>query len=361
MSLTVLSVAYPFAPVHRDSAGGAEQVLYDLDKALVNARHRSIVVAQRGSRVAGELYATATASSALEQARPRVWAQVRKAISAILEREHVDLVHLHGVDFEHYLPPRHVPVLATLHLPAGYYSREALAPKRPQTWLNGVSDAQHATLPPSASLLSPIENGIPVDALDRGGAKRGYAVFLGRICPEKGVHLAIEAAKRADVPLLIAGEVFPYDAHRRYFRDEVAPMLNDRCRFVGRIGFACKRRLLGAAMCLLAPSLVPETSSLVAREAMACGTPVVAFNRGAFPEIIVEGRTGFLVEDVEQMARAMRLAAALSADHCRSFAVERFPVGRMTDRYLAVYARIVSGAKGDPLCEGRKSVASACA
>ena len=100
---------------------------------------------------------------------------------------------------------------------------------------------------------------------------------LGRICPEKGYHIALDAAARAGVPMVLAGEVFRYPAHEQYFRDEIAPRLDASRRFIGPVGLHRKRRLLSEARCLLAPSLAPETSSLVAMEALACGTPVIAF------------------------------------------------------------------------------------
>lgn len=337
MSLTVLSVAYPLARVGPDGVGGAEQVLSHLDRALVEAGHRSIVVAQEGSEVAGTLVPVAAETGVLDDAaRERAWARHRAAIAQTLATSPVDLVHLHGIDFPAYAPSG-VPVLATLHLPPFWYPPEALQPARPGFWLNCVSRAQHDTCPPSERLLPPIENGVPVGALQAPHAKRGFAMVLGRICPEKGVHLAIEAAQKAGIALLIAGEVFSYEAHQRYFREEVVPRLDTRRRFIGPIGFGRKRRLLTAAQCLLVPSLAPETSSLVAREAMACGTPVVAFPHGALPDTVEHGRTGFLVSDVAAMADAIGASRDLSPEVCRRVAQERFSVERMTAAYLARY------------------------
>jgi glycosyltransferase involved in cell wall biosynthesis len=339
--LTVLNVAYPLAPVGPDAVGGAEQVLTQLDAGLAAAGHRSIVVAQEGSCTAGTLVAVAAEQGAFDEAaRRRAWERHRQAIASVLQRWPVDLVHMHGIDFHAYLPPFGVPVLATLHLPPSWYPQEALHPKRPNTWLHCVSVAQNEACPPVANLLPPIENGVPVDDFTVRHAKRPFALMLGRVCPEKGVHLAIEAAKRADIALLIAGEVFPYDAHRRYFEDEVRPRLDARRRFVGRIGFFRKRRLLTAARCLLVPSLVPETSSLVAREALACGTPVVGFAHGALPETIEHSRTGFLVDTVEAMAEAIQLTGGLDVGLCRDVARERFSLGAMMVRYFELYRRL---------------------
>lgn len=109
------------------------------------------------------------------------------------------------------------------------------------------------------------------DRLPARHARRNFALCLGRICPEKGFEHALDAARLADIPLLIGGEVFPYPAHRRYFECLIQPRLGPRARFLGPVGWARKRRLLNAARCLLAPSLAAETSSLVAMEAIACG------------------------------------------------------------------------------------------
>jgi glycosyltransferase involved in cell wall biosynthesis len=245
-----------------------------------------------------------------------------------------------------------VPALATLHLPPSWYPEEALRPARPDTWLHCVSGAQHEACPKGPNLLPPIENGVPVNALRAGHAKRSFALSLGRICPEKAIHLAVEAAKRADIALLIAGEVFPYDAHRRYFADEVQPRLDGRRRFIGPVGFARKRRLLTAAQCLLVPSLAPETSSLVAREASACGTPVVGFRNGALPETIEQGRTGFLVDTVEEMADAIGWARNLDPALCRTVARRRFSLEAMTARYLDLYERLARPDRSSAILSG---------
>ena len=343
MSLTILSVAYPLAPVSPDAAGGAEQVLSMLDRGIVEAGHRSIVVAQDGSRVAGTLVPVPAIAGELDDAaKARAHAATRAAIGSALARFPVDIVHLHGIDFHAYLPPPGPPALATLHLPPSWYPAEALRPSRPETWLHCVSEAQHNDCPAEKSLLPPIPNGIDVEALQALHAKRGYAMFLGRICPEKGVHVALEAAKRAEVPLLIAGEVFPYEAHQRYFAEEVQPCLDRHRRFLGPVGFARKRRLLTAARCLLVPSLAPETSSLVAREAMACGTPVIAFPNGALSDAVEHGRTGFLVGNAASMAEAIRRAGEIDPIVCRKIARRRFGKETMIAAYLELYARLAA-------------------
>ena len=343
MSLTVLSVAFPFAPAEATVPGGAEQVLLQLDRALTDAGHHSVVIACPGSRVAGRLVESRALPAVFdESARPAAWERHSELICEMIARERVDVVHMHGMDFHHYLPEPGVPVLATLHLPLDWYPREALSPSRARTWLHCVSAAQHATRPPGVHFLSPIENG--VEAMPRRQSPSGtFALFLGRICPEKGVHLAIKAARMAGVPIFIAGAVFPYPDHIRYFEEEIAPELDEDCRFIGSVNPTAKAGLLANARCVLLPSLVEETSSLVAREAMAAGAPVIAFRRAALTQLIENGRTGFLVNSAEEMAQAIPRCDMIDRAECQKSARRRFPLRRMTSEYLRRYERMAAG------------------
>lgn len=345
LSLTVLSVAYPFAPVGPDAAGGAEQVLGQLDAALVKGGHGSIVVANAASKVRGTLVPTKTLPGPItHEQRHSAWAEHRRNLLRALAEYHVDVVHMHGIDFHHYLPlPGPAPVLATLHLPPSWYGAEAFE-RRPGVHLHCVSASQRRACPPGTQLLPDIENGVPVRALACRCRKRRFALALGRICPEKNLHVALDAGRRAGVPVLLGGHVFAYETHERYFREQVAPRLDRERRFIGPLAFGRKRRLLAAARCVLLPTLAPETSSLVAMEALACGTPVVAFPSGALADIVEHGVTGFHVRDEREMADAIEACGRIDPERCRAAARERFPAESMLEKYFDVYRRLTATA-----------------
>lgn len=344
MALTVLQVSYPLAPVGIDSAGGAEQVLAWLDRGLTRRGDRSLVIAPEGSLVAGTLLGVPAVTGVLDgDAQAVARARHRAAVAAALDRHPVDLVHLHGIDALGYLPPPGVPAIITLHLPPDWYPSDIWTLDRPDTWLVPVSAAQARDCPPAANLLPPVPNGVPTDALDRGRRKRGFAAALGRICPEKGYHLAVQAAKAADGDLLIAGRLYPYPDHVRYAEGVLTPMLDRRRRWIGPVGFRGKRSLLGMARCLLVPSLCRETGSLVAMEALACGTPVIAFPNGALREVVEDGVTGFLVPDSAGMADALRACDRIDPEACRAAARARFGLDAMVEAYRALYRHVLGG------------------
>lgn len=339
VGLSVLSIAYPFAPVGPEAVGGAEQILATLDAALVAAGHRSVVLACRGSRVAGELLALAAPPARIDaEHRLRTYAQLRQIVTGVLAGGDFDLVHCHGVDVAAYLPPRGLPVLVTLHLPLDHYPRELLATARPDTHLLPVSRSQ-ARSGAGLALLPPISNGVALPP-PHVHARRGFALALGRICPEKGYDRALAAAQAADCALLLAGQVHPYPEHQRCFEQEIRPRLDARRRYIGPVHGARKRRLLAAARCVLIPSRVAETSSLAAMEALASGTPVIAWNCGALPELIEHGRTGLLVDCVAGMAAALRAIGCIDGTACRAAAARRFDAARMAREYLALYAAL---------------------
>jgi len=337
MRYTVLSVAYPLVPVSFDTAGGAEQIVSVLDRQIVAAGGRSRVMAAEGSRIAGELIPTPRWDDAIDP-EVRAWAacEHRRILNRNLRG--VDVVHFHGLDFYEYLPDRDVPCLATLHLPPEWYPPQIFADSR--VVLNCVSSSQRARCPAASKT---IRHGIDVESFRAPVRKRNFALALGRICPEKGFHFAIGASRRARVPLLIAGQVFPYAEHERYFERDIRGRLGADARFVGAAGFRKKRRLLSAAKCLLVPSTVAETSSLVAMEALSCGTPVVAFRSGALPEIVEHGRTGFIVNDESEMAEAIACVDRLNPSELRRRAKENFSAERMAREYFDLYREMKVG------------------
>ena len=342
MTLTICSVSYAFAPVTADPAGGSEQVLSALDRALTAAGHRSIVIAPEGSSVTGELHAVPAPDGPIEgEVWARTHAAVRAQIARVIEHERPDLVHLHGFDFGSYVPAPGPPVLVTLHLPLAWYTPAWLTPERPRTWLQPVSASQASLAAPGVRLLDPIPNGVDLDRY-RPGAKRDRLLVLGRIAEEKGFHDALDAARLANVPLDVAGKVFPYPDHERYFAERVVPRLDADRRYVGPVAGEAKSALLREARAVLIPSTAAETSSLVAMEALASGTPVIAYRSGALPDIVEDGVTGFVVDDVASMAEAIGRVGAIDPAACRRAAERRFPLARTTDAYLDLYRRLAA-------------------
>lgn len=341
MQLRVLNVGYPFAPVGPNAVGGAEQVLSQIDAALTAAGQESFVLGCDGSIARGTLFTEPVPALISENVREEQRRKYRARIEKIVREHKIDLIHFHGLDFYQYLPACDIPLLATLHLPPDWYPQSIFEPQAPKLWLHCVSDAQDRVCPRSDRLLPPIANGVRLP-VRQGISRRTFAAAIGRICPEKGFHLALDAAANAGVPCFLAGKAFPYQEHLNYFEREIAPRLNAQRRFIGPVGPRQKVRLLSSAGCLLVPSLAAETSSLVAMEALACGTPVIAFPSGALPSLIVDGVTGFVVRNVTEMAEAIRQAESLSAEDCRAYAREHFCAERMTRRYLELYDSLLS-------------------
>src|SRR6266550_904751 len=329
MGLTVLSVSYPLAQVSPGTAGGAEQVLATLDESVVRAGHRSLVLAPAGSRCFGLLIPGPAVPGVLDlQMQERVRHSYRETLQKVLARFAVDVVHLHGLDFLDYLPPAGVPVVLTLHLPPSWYPEDALRLDRPETYLVCVSQSQARECPPHARIEQVIENGVSLERFHPEKKKGKYALAMGRICPEKGIHLALDAASAAGLPLFLAGTAFGYRSHQSYFEDAIRPRLRDGHRFLG------------------------------AMEALACDTPVVAFRVGALCDLIEDGRTGFLVDTVTDLPDAMRASQKLDPAACRREAELRFSFEIMQTKYMDLYrkaaAKSVHGpvhSEGLQLCE----------
>ena len=346
--ISVLSIAYPFAPVGPNLVGGAEQILSDLDQALVAAGNRSLVVACEGSQPAGTLFALPRFARGYldEVERTRYREQFVRVVDRALASEHVDLVHAHSMDLYDFDFPAQIPLLITLHLPIEWYDRAGLERHKGRATFCYVSESQHRAGMAEFGDAPVIENGVesPGPLVDE--QKDDFALVMGRICPEKNAHAALEAGTRARTRVVLGGKVYPYKAHQQYFREKIEPLLVRSCppadhEFVGPLSRERKNRYLARAKCLLHPTLAPETSSLVAMEALAAGTPVIAYKSGALPDIIEDGVTGFLVDDTEQMAAAIQKVQTISPQACHDAAGRRFSKQLMIQRYFDLYRAIL--------------------
>jgi glycosyltransferase involved in cell wall biosynthesis len=318
-------------------------VLLTVASEMAAAGHRTTIAAANGSRVAGELLATGEPASAPDQYERREREHNERIVDYL--RRHpgeFDLIHDQSGSFFRVAGGSPVPVLATLHLPRSFYRQELFEAKAPNLFFNCVSEAQAFLFRELPKLLGIVENGIALDRFPLARDKGDYVLWLGRICEEKGPHLAIAAAQSAKVSLVIAGQIYPFSYHQQYFENEIRPRLSGKVRFVDTPLAAQKLKLLRNARALLLTSTAEETSSLVAMEAMACGTPVVAFRRGAFPEVVGEGETGFVVETIEEMAAALEGVRGISPEACRARVEQCFSASRMAKEYEELYRRVLS-------------------
>lgn len=344
----VLSIAYPFAPVGPNLVGGAEQILWDLDQAIVAAGDRSVVVACEGSQPAGMLFAVPLPQREMLDDADRAWCrnEFHKAVSRALASEAVDLVHVHSMDLYGYEFPPEIPVLITLHLPIEWYTQAGMGKYRGRAQFCFVSESQKRAGFSEFGDAPVIENGVEVPPFDSVVKKGDFALVMGRICPEKNAHCALEAGTKAGIPVIIGGQVYPYRAHQQYFEEKIEPLLENSVapaihQFAGPLTPERRQQLLAEAKCLMHPTLAPETSSLVAMEALAAGTPVIAYRSGALPEIVEDGVTGFLVNDVDEMAEAIKKLDRISPAACHEAADRRFSKQRMIERYFDLYRNIL--------------------
>jgi glycosyltransferase involved in cell wall biosynthesis len=347
--LSILYVSYPLLTVTPESAGGAEQMLLAVEREMAIAGHRTTVAAADGSQVKGRLLATGLPADGPDQYDQRECEHSKLVLEYL--RGHpreFDLIHDKSGSFFRHAAECGMPVLATLHLPRSFYREDQFRDLPPNLFFNCVSHSQAASFADLPNFLGVVENGIHAEDFPLTKSKRDYLLWLGRICEEKAPHLAIAAAHKTGLPLVIAGQVYPFQYHQDYFNREIRPHLSEGSPvcFIDSPSRQRKLDLLRDARALLLTSTAEETSSLVAMEAMACGTPVIAFRRGAFPEIVADGGTGFVVESLPEMLQALREVDQLSPEGCRTRVERHFNASRMARDYQELYRRVLMSAKG---------------
>ena len=322
--------------------GGTERMVADLSDALTAAGHDVTVFAAEGSVVAGTLRVQGAAASDRDDAPPgyKAAAECVMLEDVAASANAFDIIHCH-TEFAHALALRacREKTLTTLHWRTDEADRQAFFAGIPGLRLAAISESQASHCPEHA-LEGVVPHGIAADRYTPGPGGRG-AVFLGRMTDQKGPDRAISAARRAGMPIALAGDIDI--GNPSYFADHVEPLLGEDARHIGPVGDAQKQDLLGQADALLFPIDWPEPFGLVMIEAMACGTPVVAWRRGSVPEVVEDGVTGFVVDSEEEAADALRRAHALDRKAVRAAFDARHTATRMAADYAAIYARMIAG------------------
>jgi len=342
----IAQVAPLFERVPPRYYGGTERVVSYLTEELVRQGHDVTLFASADSITAARLVAPCEKALRLDAACVDPLAhQILMLEMVFREAELFDVVHFH-TDYLHFPLSRRFPVrqITTLH---GRLDLPDLAPLYREFGdmpVVSISDAQRRPLP-SANWVGTVYHGLPEDLYPFQPKQGEYLAFLGRISPEKRADRAIEIARRVGMPIRIAAKVDRAD--REYFETTIRPLLADPLvDFVGEIAEREKRDFLGNAFALLFPVDWPEPFGLVMIEAMACGTPVVAFPCGSVPELIEDGVSGFIVESVEAAAAAVERVSTLRRERCRQTFLERFTASRMAEDYVELYRRLVDSAVG---------------
>lgn len=334
--------------------GGTELVVSLLTEELVRKGHDVTLFASGDSLTSARLV-PGSKTFLRGSGRPTSLYNTLNAIMCLEHSDEFDIIHNHTT-LEGMAPAGLVktPVLTTFH--GGFHGDWKMLLRRYRGWHNAISWSANSSLPSGGESIGIVYNAIDVESYPFNGSnKEDFALYLSRISPEKGTHIAIEVARRANQPLVIAGNVD--DVDREYFETQVIPAVdNDLIRYVGEADALQKRDLLSRAKCLVAPITWEEPFGLFLIEAMACGTPVVAFRRGAAPELVIDGVTGYIVDAVDEMVNAIGRIAQIDPHACRKHVENRFNVSRMADDYVEAYQRIIRISKSEPLLPSTKSL-----
>jgi glycosyltransferase involved in cell wall biosynthesis len=340
-SMKIAQVSPLYESVPPRTYGGTERVVSYLTEELVAQGHEVTLFASGDSVTAAQLIAPRKRALRLDNDVFDPLAHHYVMLEEVFERAaRFDIIHFH-TDYIHFpLARRHpVPHVTTLHGRLDIPDLMPLYKKFSEMPVVSISNAQRKPLP-RANWQETVYHGLPLGLYDCGKKPGEYLAFIGRISPEKRLDRAIEIAARSGMRLRIAAKTDAAD--RDYMEQVITPILrNSSAEFIGEISEKDKREFLANAYALLFPIDWPEPFGLVLIEAMACGTPIIAFRRGSVPELIEEEVTGYIVDDIDGAVRALRKIQDFDRQRCRDVFEQRFSAARMAQDYLAVYRRVI--------------------
>ncbi len=336
--LHVAMVAPPWFTVPPDSYGGIEEVVAELTRALIARGHQVTPIGAGDDGTAATFLRTydVPPSERLGESLPEL--HHAAAAAELLADLDVDVVHDHTLAGPLTAAGRSAPTVATMHGPMDGELGDYYRHLGKTVSLVAISDAQRA-LAPDLNWVATVYNGVDVAGFPFREAKEDWVLFVGRFNPEKAPHLAVDAARAAGRRIVLAGKVNE-PAEVEYFEAAIRPRLGADVSYVGEVDATAKRELYAKAACLLFPVQWPEPFGMVMIEAMACGTPVVALDGGAVPEVVVDGVTGVVCATAEELPAAIAKADRLRPAACRAHVAGQFDVSVMAEGYEQVYRRL---------------------
>jgi glycosyltransferase involved in cell wall biosynthesis len=344
--MKIAQVSPLFESVPPQYYGGTERVVSYLTEELVRQGHQVTLFASGDSVTSARLVAACPRALRLDDQCEDQLAHCMVLIEQVLqEAQAFDVIHFH-IDYLHFplVIRQHTPHVTTLHGRLNIPDLVPLYQTFPTVPVVSISHAQRAPLP-WLHWCGTVYHGLPPELYTFRQTPGTYLAFLGRVSPEKGLEQAITIAQRVGMPLKIAAKVDRAD--QEYFDEVIRPLLDHPLvEYLGEMGEADKADLLGQAYALLFPINWPEPFGLVMIEAMACGTPVVAYRRGSVPEVLDDGVTGWIVEGLEEAVQAVRRVSTLRRTRCRQIFEEGFSAARMAHDYLQIYQQLLEGRSG---------------
>jgi glycosyltransferase involved in cell wall biosynthesis len=365
--MKIAQIAPPWLTIPPKNYGGTEAVIYNLVEEQVVQGHDVTLFAPGDAKTSAKLISFFP-QSLIEEGVPwlghlKAYYHLHKAVEYIRQHE-FDIVHTHlSSSADMYL----FPLLASLSTPHATTLHSRFPFDRVQSWTGkaddlymewaasqpmiAISESARAEVQYDLNFVGIVHHGLPIQHYLPTTKKRGdFFVWLGRFVPDKGTHLAIEAAKRAGVKIVLAGTI---DRHQHdsvnYFNDQIKPLIdNVQVRYIGPVNMREKISLLSRALGFLNPIVWEEPFGMVMIEAMALGCPVISFARGAASEIIVHRKTGFLVNNVNEMVRFIPRIAEIDREATRLHVERNFSAGVMAEKYTRIYNRVIKTAKGVP-------------
>ncbi len=321
--------------------GGTERIVFYLTEELIKLGHEVILFASGDSKTNAHLISVCPKALRFDPITkdPIVW-HIYMFETLYKKAEFFDIIHFHTEYLHLPLATRYsTPFLTTLHGRLDLPEYKPLFENYKNSPFVSISNSQRKPLP-WLNWVATIYHGLPENLYSFYPEKGSYLAFLGRISPEKRPDRAIEIAEKFGMKLIIAAKVDKAD--KNYFEEVIKPLLKSPwVEFIGEIGEKEKNEFLGNAYALVFPIDWPEPFGLVMIEALACGTPVVAWNNGSVPEIIDHGKTGFIVNSIEEAVKALDKVPSLSRIDCRKAFEKNFTSKKMAENYLKVYKTLV--------------------